>query len=77
MRLVITGASGFIGQQIVPYLQGAGVDLGLIGRDEKTLRDAFNAPHAIANYNELEAALVGADAIHSPCYHEQLTKRWS
>lgn len=33
-RLLITGATGFVGQCLVPYLQDRGYDLRLVGRRE-------------------------------------------
>lgn len=41
MRIAISGASGFVGQQLVPVLRGKGVDLLLISREPAKLRDLF------------------------------------
>lgn len=41
MKIAITGASGFIGRQLVPQLAGAGVTLLLIGRDADRLAALF------------------------------------
>lgn len=41
MKIAITGASGFVGRQLVPLLQGAGIDLLLLGRDPRALEELF------------------------------------
>lgn len=41
LRIVITGASGFIGRQLVPRLKSMGHDLLLVGRDSEKLERAF------------------------------------
>ncbi len=54
MKLVITGASGFVGREIIPILLKAGVDLLLVGRDKKILQKLF--PNMkIANYEDFES----------------------
>jgi lipopolysaccharide/colanic/teichoic acid biosynthesis glycosyltransferase len=63
MRLAVTGASGFIGRQIVPFLQEAGVDLVLLGRDRQALRNTFGASHTVAGYDELENTIAGVNAV--------------
>jgi len=41
MKVAITGASGFVGREIVPALAAKGVTLALIGRDTEKLRKTF------------------------------------
>jgi len=40
-KIVVTGASGFIGQQLVPRLRDAGCELLLVGRDPAALQSRF------------------------------------
>jgi uncharacterized protein YbjT (DUF2867 family) len=42
MRLLIVGASGYIGGRLVPLLSRRGEDLTLAGRDTRTLADRFS-----------------------------------
>ncbi len=54
MKLVITGASGFVGREIIPILLKAGVDLLLVGRNKKVLQKLF--PNMkIADYEDFES----------------------
>jgi lipopolysaccharide/colanic/teichoic acid biosynthesis glycosyltransferase len=41
MKIAITGASGFVGKQIIPILKESGFDLLLVGRDQTKLQTAF------------------------------------
>ncbi|RED18294.1 sugar transferase [Pontivivens insulae] len=41
MKIIITGASGFIGRQLVPRLQAGGASLVLVGRDPERLKALF------------------------------------
>lgn len=61
-KVVITGASGFIGQQLVPLLKKRGVQMLLIGRKEEKLRSLF-PEERIATYNNLKEAVKGYDAL--------------
>lgn len=62
MRIAITGASGFIGQEIVPLLQKENVELLLIGRDTDKLRTIFqDVP--VASYKNIESSAKGYDAL--------------
>lgn len=54
MRIVITGASGFVGQDLVPLLAAAGLQMLLVGRDPDRLRALFPSipachPEALAD----------------------------
>ncbi|EFO34030.1 sugar transferase [Roseibium sp. TrichSKD4] len=58
----MTGASGFLGAQLVPMLAAAGVDLVLVGRDPARLKSlAENA--RCGSYEELRELLEGVDAV--------------
>jgi lipopolysaccharide/colanic/teichoic acid biosynthesis glycosyltransferase/uncharacterized protein YbjT (DUF2867 family) len=62
MKIVITGASGFVGRHLVPRLQTARIDPVLIGRDPEKLAQLFPglsccAPDAMAQH------ATGADLI--------------
>lgn len=61
-RVAITGASGFIGQQLVPLLMAKGYQLVLIGRDKNRLGELFPS-QIVAQYSELSQAFEGVDAI--------------
>ncbi|WP_324288220.1 sugar transferase [Hoeflea algicola] len=41
MKIVVTGASGFVGQSLVPLLARAGAELLLVGRDPARLTELF------------------------------------
>ena len=60
MRIVISGASGFIGQMLVPKLAQGGADLVLLGRDAARLADLFPG-QMTAPYDDTEQAASGAD----------------
>lgn len=47
MQIAITGASGHLGRQLVPYLQTRGVTLLLVGRDPDVLRQIFPGTAAV------------------------------
>ncbi|WP_150526630.1 hybrid nucleoside-diphosphate sugar epimerase/sugar transferase [Roseibium sediminis] len=58
----MTGASGFLGAQLVPMLAAAGIDLVLVGRDPTRLKGlAGNAK--CGSYEELPELLEGVDAV--------------
>jgi lipopolysaccharide/colanic/teichoic acid biosynthesis glycosyltransferase/uncharacterized protein YbjT (DUF2867 family) len=59
LKIVITGASGNIGRQLVPLLQGRGVDLLLVGRDIARLQANFPGVEA-AGYEDI--AIRGRDS---------------
>lgn len=58
----MTGASGFLGAQLVPMLTAAGVDLVLVGRDPAKLEGLFEGARC-GSYEELSELLVGVDAV--------------
>lgn len=62
MKIVITGASGFVGQQLIPVLAGMNTTLLLVGRDPAALRRLF-PDCAACNYAELAEQAVGFDLL--------------
>lgn len=56
-RLAITGASGFVGRQIVPILLANKFELVLIGRNQEKLKKVFGNSVEVANYENLEETL--------------------
>lgn len=60
MRIVIAGASGFIGRMLVPMLQAQGAELVLLGRDADRLAALF-PDHVTATYEALPHCAAGAD----------------
>lgn len=62
MKIVITGASGFVAGEIIPYLREAGAEMVLAGRDAESLSARY--PDAVVTgYDGLAAAGRGADAL--------------
>ncbi len=62
MRIVITGASGFLGTQLVPRLQQQGIELLLVGRDPAALGRLF-PQNRVAGYEDLATAAQGYDVV--------------
>lgn len=62
MKILITGASGFIGRQIVARLSGTGIEPVLVGRDVGKLRELY-PDHTCINYEVLRSAAAGADML--------------
>lgn len=62
MRIVVTGASGFVGLSLVPLLAEAGAELLLVGRDPARIRQAFPAL-AACGYGELARRGAGFDVL--------------
>lgn len=60
MRIVISGASGFVGQMLVPKLSQSGVALVLLGRDAAQLSRLF-PDCTTATYADLPYVAEGAD----------------
>ncbi len=60
MRIAISGASGFIGQMIVPSLSARGADLVLLGRDRERLASLF-PDYTTVSYEDTQSAAAGAD----------------
>lgn len=62
MRIVITGASGFVGRQMVPLLLRGGATLLLVGRDPAALRRQFPECEA-AGYEDVQISAAGYDML--------------
>lgn len=62
MRIAITGASGYVGSQIIPRLRERGVDLVLLGRDPNRLCESYPAA-IVFGYVQMRDAFAGADAV--------------
>ena len=62
MKIAITGASGFIGKQIVPLLRQKGHELLLVGRDIDKLASLY-PEEKVTNYQSLKRDALGFDAI--------------
>lgn len=60
--ILITGASGFVGQVIVPELVNAGYEVLLCGRDAERLETLFPA-HAVCHPGEIAANAKGCSAL--------------
>lgn len=60
MKIVVTGASGFVGKILVPLLEAHGHELLLAGRDTKSLQNLF-PQHNLTNYGDLKHDLSGYD----------------
>jgi nucleoside-diphosphate-sugar epimerase len=58
MKIVVTGASGYVGRHLVPLLSDRGVDLLLAGRDPDRLGEMFPG-HDVCGYSELAEAAQG------------------
>ena len=66
MRLVITGASGFIAQELVPLFLQRGIDPILISARCQPLRERF--PGLVCDsYDNLQRHLAGADGVTGVC----------
>jgi uncharacterized protein YbjT (DUF2867 family) len=68
MRILVVGASGYIGSRLAPLLREGGHDLTLMSRDARTLADRFaDARVAAADLlvpSTLDAALVGVEVVY-------------
>jgi lipopolysaccharide/colanic/teichoic acid biosynthesis glycosyltransferase len=62
MKIVITGASGFVAQQIIPTLMDAGVTLLLVGRDPQELEAQYPSLES-CGYDALAERSKGVDAL--------------
>ena len=62
MKIIITGASGFVGSEIIPFLKKENVKVLLVGRYTTTLKEKF-PDDEVASYEELEMKGHGYDAL--------------
>lgn len=62
MKLLITGASGFVASQIIPYLREAGAELVLISRDITALQARY-PDCKTGGYDAWDSLALGVDAV--------------
>ena len=62
MKIIVTGASGFVGREVVAFLKKANVELLLVGRDADRLKALF-PEHSVTSYEGLEMKGLGYDAL--------------
>lgn len=62
MKIILTGASGFLGSMLVPRLEQRGVQLLLVGRSVEKLRGKFPG-RAYSNYEDLVSLAPGFDLL--------------
>jgi len=62
MRIVITGASGFVGRSLVPLLTEAGAQLLLVGRGLDALKQLY-PQHSVCSYASLAEEAKGFDLL--------------
>ena len=62
MKIIVTGASGFVGRELIPHLSEANVELLLVGRDRDKLKKLFPEQKAIF-YEDIEKEGCDYDAL--------------
>ena len=62
MKIIVTGASGFIGRELVPFLKKANAELLLVGRDTDRLKSLFPGDR-VTSYEDLEMEARGYDSL--------------
>lgn len=62
MRMIVTGASGFIGRYVVSFMNEANVELLLVGRETDKLKSLF-PNNRVTSYTALETEAHGYDAL--------------
>ena len=62
MKIIVTGASGFIGREIVSFLKKANAELLLVGRDTDRLKSLFPGDR-VTSYEDLEMEARGYDSL--------------
>ncbi|WP_193337155.1 hybrid nucleoside-diphosphate sugar epimerase/sugar transferase [Devosia beringensis] len=62
MKIVITGASGFVGSMLVPLLAAGGTELVLAGRSPERLKSSYPG-HICVSYESLPAHCYNADLL--------------
>lgn len=62
MKIAVTGASGFVGQNLVPVLQDAGAEIVVVGRDVEKLSTVFLTAKC-CSYDEMADNIRGFDVV--------------
>lgn len=62
MNILVTGATGFLGQQLVPLLKARGHKLAVLGRDQSRLEELFPDLECY-DYSGVDRALAGREAV--------------
>lgn len=62
MKIIVTGATGFVGDGLVPMLAASGVELLLVGRDPKRIERLFHE-HPACCYEQLAERGAGFDLL--------------
>lgn len=76
LRIVVTGAGGSVGRELVPRLVADGADLLLVGRNPVTLGESFSGCKAIG-YDEIVTRAIGYDMlIHLAVLNNNIKARY-
>ncbi len=76
MRLLIAGATGFVGQALVPFLCCKGYEVTVLGRDKKKIVDCFDETVTALSWDELKT-VEGYQAVINLAGHNIGQGRWS
>lgn len=62
VRIILTGASGFVGRNLIPLLADGGVKLLLVGRNQDVLQNLY-PEHTVCDYSSLPEEAIDFDMI--------------
>lgn len=82
MKILITGATGFVGSYLIPVLERQGHDLVILSRDSMRARAKLGTPHTYYDWNYVDGepcseCFQGVDAIIHLMGEGIAEKRWS
>ncbi|MEZ4359799.1 MAG: TIGR01777 family oxidoreductase [Kofleriaceae bacterium] len=80
MKIVVSGATGFVGRACTLALLGAGHQVTALARDPRRARGVLGAEAAIADLRDTEAtraALLAADGVVNLAGEDILARRWT